>query len=494
MKKRILLFQLIASCYLLNAQSIAKKQDPPALPAITQADLKKDLYDLADAHFRGRSGGTLDELKAAMWIAEKYRAIGLRPAGEDGTYFQYFNMWRNRISDQSTIQINNQLLKLWSEVAVAQMAICNIDAPILFIDKSTAANLQANDVKGKVVAMEADPAMYNPAVSLPSWRYSRSVQTKYGNPLIAKGAIAVIFIADEVGERTWEDAAANFKRGAYEVDGGSAMKITTTAPVIWVRSSAKNMLQTNTAVLKASISIDHFDYPSVNIIGKIDGTDPVLSKEYLLYSGHTDAHGVRNGINGDSIYYGADDNASIDVAMFATARAFKKNPSKRSVLFVIHGAEERGLLGSKWYAAHPTVPINNIVTVLNADMIGRNHPDSAAVLGTQSPHKNSSELVEMLYQANQEGPQFKLDTLWDKTTHPEGWYFRSDHVPYARLGIPSLMFTTLLHPDYHTPLDNAERIDYAKLKKITDWMYRLGWKVANAPKRPATDIGFKLER
>jgi hypothetical protein len=100
----------------------------------------------------------------------------------------------------------------------------------------------------------------------------------------------------------------------------------------------------------------------------------------------------------------------------------------------------------------------------------------------------------MLYQANLEGPQFKLDTLWDKPSHPEGWYFRSDHLPYARLGIPSLMFTTLLHPDYHTPLDNAERIDYAKLKKMTDWMYRLGWKVANSPKPPAKEVGFKLER
>lgn len=387
MKKSILLFQLIVLCYLLNAQSIAKKQSPPALAAITEADLKKDLYDLADAHFRGRSAGTVDELKAAMWIAEKYRSIGLKPGGDDGTYFQYFNIWRNRISDQSTIQINNQLLKLWSDVSVAQMANCNINAPILFIDKSTAANLQANDVKGKVVALEADPSMYNPAVSLPSWRYSRSVQTKYANPLIEKGAIAVIFIADEVGERTWEDAAANFKRGAYEVDGGPAMKISTTTPVIWLRSSFKNLLQANNTILKATISIDHFDYPSVNIIGKIDGTDSILSKEYLLYSGHTDAHGIRNAFNGDSIYYGADDNASIDVAIFAIARAFKKNPSKRSVLFVIHGAEERGLLGSKWYVAHPSVPINNIITVLNADMIGRNHSDSAAVLGTQSPHK-----------------------------------------------------------------------------------------------------------
>jgi Zn-dependent M28 family amino/carboxypeptidase len=152
------------------------------------------------------------------------------------------------------------------------------------------------------------------------------------------------------------------------------------------------------------------------------------------------------------------------------------------------------LLGSKWYAAHSTVPIKNIVTVLNGDMIGRNHPDSAAILGAQAPHQNSLDLVTMALDANKEGPGFKLDTLWDKPAHVEGWYFRSDHVPYARLGIPALMYTTLLHPDYHTPLDNAERIDYNKLKKMTDWMYRTGWKVANAPVRPATNINFKLER
>ena len=93
-----------------------------------------------------------------------------------------------------------------------------------------------------------------------------------------------------------------------------------------------------------------------------------------------------------------------------------------------------------------------------------------------------------------EGPNFKLDTAWDKPSHIEGWYFRSDHLPYARLGIPSIMYTSLLHNDYHTPQDNAANINYPKLKKMADWMYRTGWKVANAPVRPATDKDFKLER
>ncbi|MEJ7675278.1 MAG: M28 family peptidase [Chitinophagaceae bacterium] len=164
------------------------------------------------------------------------------------------------------------------------------------------------------------------------------------------------------------------------------------------------------------------------------------------------------------------------------------------LLFVFRGAEERGLFGSRWHSAHPVVDRSNIVAVLNGDMIGRNHPDSAAVLGVQPPHLSSSELAKMAFDANNEGPRFKLDTLWDKVEHVEGWFFRSDHLPYVRLGIPSLMYTTLLHPDYHTPMDDAEHIDYKKLKKMTDWMYRTGWKVATVKKRPAPELNFKLER
>jgi Zn-dependent M28 family amino/carboxypeptidase len=220
----------------------------------------------------------------------------------------------------------------------------------------------------------------------------------------------------------------------------------------------------------------------------------VLKNEYVLYSGHQDAHGIRNPQEQDSVYYGADDNASVDVAMFACARAFKAHPSKRSILFVIHGAEERGLLGSRYYASHPTVDINKVVTVLNGDMIGRNHIDSAAILGMLAPHKNSSDLVNMALHANAIGPKFKLDTTYDKVTHVEGWYFRSDHVPYARLGIPALMYTSLLHPDYHTPKDNAQNINYPKLKKMTDWMFLTGWEVANRKEKPAKEPNFKLER
>ncbi|MFA9205191.1 MAG: M28 family metallopeptidase [Burkholderiaceae bacterium] len=479
---------------IMSGSLLAQNANPPGLKYIKESELKKDLYTLADAHFNGRSAGTLDELKASMWLAEKYRSIGLLPAGDDGTYLQFFNLWRNHISDKSVIKINNKTAKLWNEVAVAQMANATIVAPITYLGNAADIDTTKLDIKNKVVAIEASSNGINTNVSLPTWRYSRSVQTKYAMPLIRKGASAVIIIADDFAEKAWDDAAENFKRGNYDIDGGPNVTLTTTIPILWMHANAKADLQNNTAFMNANIIVDKYSYPSVNIIGKINGTDPKLKEEYLLYSGHQDAHGIRNVHNNDSTYYGADDNASVDVAMLANARAFIKNPAKRSILFVIHGAEERGLLGSRYYVQHPTVPIKNIVTCLNGDMIGRNNIDSAAFLGMQSPHKNSTELVNLILAANNEGPKFKLDTAYDKVTHVEGWYFRSDHVPYARLGIPAVMYTTLLHEDYHTPLDNAENINYPKLKKMADWMYRSGWKVANLAKRPATDVNFKLER
>lgn len=158
-------------------------------------------------------------------------------------------------------------------------------------------------------------------------------------------------------------------------------------------------------------------------------------------------------------------------------------------MFVWHGAKENGLLGSKW----PTVPKTSIVAGLDGDMIGRNNPDSAALLGAQSPHKNSGELVAMAMQSNNEGPRFKLDTLWDKTTYVEGWYFRSDHLLYA---MPVILLSFLLHFGMQITTHQWMKVqeNYPKLKRMTDWMYRTGWKVTNTIKRPALESGLELKR
>jgi Zn-dependent M28 family amino/carboxypeptidase len=243
-----------------------------------------------------------------------------------------------------------------------------------------------------------------------------------------------------------------------------------------------------------SIRLERFTSPSVNVIAGVRGSDPRLRDEYVVFSSHQDANGVRVTLEGDSVHAGADDNASVSAAILAAARAFVRQPGRRSVLFIHHGSEERGLLGSRYHAAHPVVPLAQIVAVLNGDMIGRNHPDSASLLGAQPPHRNSTDLVAMALRANALTGKFTLDSLWDRPTHSEGWYFRSDHLPYARMNVPALMYSTNLHDDYHTPRDNPARIDYPKLTRMAQWMYLTGWFVANAAERPKLDPGFKLER
>jgi Peptidase family M28 len=477
----------------LQAQPKSKSKTPAGLKTITLEDLKKDVYAMADPHFNGRSAGTIDELKASMWFAERMREAGIAPAGDDGTYFQFFSMQRHRISSASTISIGSHHLKLWSEVLITQIAPAQVNAPVVYLGEVNKIDLNNLNVQGKAVAVHVVPDGINLNVSLPEWRYNRLVMTKYGNDLISKGAAAVIFISDEYGERAWPYAKENLILGTF-ANERTVPAPEPKAPIMWLHSNATEWIRNEGLTLNASLIMESFTYPSVNIIGKVEGNDSVLKNEYVLLSGHHDALGIRNVIGNDSIYHGADDNVSVNVAMLATARALKKFPGKRSALLVIHGAEERGLIGSRYFASHPTVPISSIVTVLNGDMIGRNHPDSAALLGSQAPHRSSSDLVTMAMEANAEGPQFKLDTLWDKPTHIEGWFFRSDHLPYARLNIPSLMYTTLLHPDYHTPQDNAQNIDYEKLLKMTQWIYRTAWKVVNAYQRPAIEPNFKLER
>ncbi|HET7637311.1 MAG TPA: M28 family peptidase, partial [Ktedonobacteraceae bacterium] len=358
--------------------------------------------------------------------------------GDDGTYFQFFTLLRKQLANNSRILINDKPLQLWTEAAVSQMANCNIDAPIVYLGNALNLDTNALDVKGKVVAVEANSTGINLNVSLPTWRYNRNIFVKYGMPLVRRGAAAIIFIADEQAEKSWADAAENFKRGTYDLAAKPNLPTASLPPVIWLHANAKTLLQQGTANAKINLVISTYEYPSVNVVGKVDGTDPKLKSTFVLYSGHSDAHGIRNAIKGDSVYHGADDNASVDVAMLANARAFVKYPAKRSVLFVIHGAEERGLIGSRYFSEFPTVPRQNIVAVLNGDMIGRNNTDSAALLGYKPPHRNSLDLVNMALAANREGPNFKLDTTWDEASHIEGWYFRSDHLPYARLGIPAI--------------------------------------------------------
>lgn len=459
---------------------------PPALSAIREADLKQDLFELAGDEMRGKRAGTQDELRAAAWLAEQAREAGLQPAGEDGTYFQFFPLRRITTASNSQIRINGKSLGLWKEAWVSAPVASQAEAPVVWL-KSGADS--AVNLKGKVVAMNLLPPAVLPAKGMSLWgyRYALSAIRQQSDMLKRQGVSAIVLVADSTAEAAIGFFGHALEEGIYKLEKPGAAAISTTVPVILVRQQYRQELQQPNARVALQLQVNNFVYPSVNVVAKAPGSDAGLKAEHVLFSGHHDHDGVGVPLAGDSIWNGADDNASVSVALLAIGRAWVRKPGKRSALFVWHGAEERGLLGSRYFVEHPTVKKESIVAVLNGDMIGRNAPDTAALLGAIPPHRNSADLVEMTLRANDLVSRFKIDTSWDEASHPERWYFRSDHLPYAQAGIPAVFFTTLLHPDYHTPRDEAQRIDLAKLVRMTRWMYASGWIISNTASRPLPD-------
>jgi hypothetical protein len=281
-----------------------------------------------------------------------------------------------------------------------------------------------------------------------------------------------------------------------------------------------------------------------NVVAILRGSDPVLKDEYVAIGAHNDHIGVRQTavdhdslraynveltrlgapvwdrnsrarrdslkaiihINvdslrklrparRDSISNGADDDGSGTVTVLEIAEALAAMPvkPKRSILFVWHTAEEKGLLGSKWFTDNPTVPRGQIVAQLNMDMVGRGSaadiagggPDYLQLVGSR---RVSTELGDIVEAVNAASPRpFKFDYQYDANGHPERIYCRSDHYMYARYGIPITFFTTGLHPDYHQVTDEPQYIDYEHMTRVADFVRDITLKVANLDHRPKVD-------
>ena len=250
-----------------------------------------------------------------------------------------------------------------------------------------------------------------------------------------------------------------------------------------------------------------------NVVAMIEGSDPQLKNTYVAFGAHYDhvgyAEGEVVGAGGDArrlgargrvtvgqeddrIWNGADDDGSGTVALMALAKAFAEGPRpRRSLLFVWHSGVEGGLLGSRYFADHPTIPIDAIVTQLNIDMIGRNRDDKASEANTVyvvGSDRISSELHNLNRAANAALPKpLTLNYEFNDPSDNEQLYTRSDHYSYAVKGIPIIFFTTGLHPDYHANTDEVSKIEFEKLTRITQLVFETGWRVANLDHAPARD-------
>lgn len=215
-----------------------------------------------------------------------------------------------------------------------------------------------------------------------------------------------------------------------------------------------------------------------NSVGILPGTDPVLRDEYIVISAHMDHVGTNSASAKDSIWNGADDDASGTAGVLALAEALSQAPTKRSIIFLTVSGEEHGLLGSSWFASNPPVSIKKIVANFNLDMIGRNWKDSIVVVGMEH-----SDLGGTLMKVSAMHPELGITPMRDPWPQ-ENFFGRSDHYNFARRGVPALFFFNGVHEDYHQPSDSPDKIDAEKESRVVRLIFHVLTAVANAAAKP----------
>lgn len=213
---------------------------------------------------------------------------------------------------------------------------------------------------------------------------------------------------------------------------------------------------------------------SPNVLAMMEGSDPLLKNEYVVVSSHHDHLGMRNGRPLD----GADDNGSGTVAMLEIAQALALEKPKRSVILAWFTGEEKGLLGSHYFVNNCPVPLEKISANLNLDMISRNDPESLYLIGSD---KLSTELDDAIRKANERTARMKFDYVYNDRAHPDRFYYRSDHYPFIRVGVPAVWFFCGTTPDYHQTTDTLERVDFVKMEKATRLAYLTALDIGNRP-------------
>jgi len=234
-----------------------------------------------------------------------------------------------------------------------------------------------------------------------------------------------------------------------------------------------------------------YSYEAENVLAFLEGSDQEVKDEVIVVTSHYDHVGIIDG----EIHNGADDDGSGTVTVMELAKQFMRLSEKglsprRSVLFMNVVGEEKGLLGSEWYADHPVFPLENTVANLNIDMIGRTdeaHPDDPRYVYLIGADKLSSELHEVSEYCNETFTNLALDYTYNAPDDPNRFYYRSDHYNFAKNNIPVIFYFTGVHEDYHKPGDDADKILYPKMAEIGKLVFHTAWYLANMDNRIEVD-------
>jgi hypothetical protein len=234
--------------------------------------------------------------------------------------------------------------------------------------------------------------------------------------------------------------------------------------------------------IRLDVDVDFYRSASRNVVALVEGSDPVLKNEYIVISGHHDARGIDDG----EIIPGADDNGTATVALMEIAQALMTERPKRSVVLAWFSGEEQGMNGSQYFINNCPIPVEKISACLNMDMIGRNDPDSLFLVGSDLLSKGLDASIKRVNR--NQGINFRFDYRYSDPSHPQRVYFRSDHYPFIRFGIPGVWFFSGFTPDYHTPRDLPESVDYNKFFKITRLVYLTAFDIGNMKELLKLDV------
>jgi hypothetical protein len=473
--------------------------------AIDAQDLRLRIGILAHDSLRGRETGTPQIESAARYLAGEMERLGLRPAGDNGSYYQSVPLERRRVSAEISVSAPAGVLAPGVEQVLPVSGLGGLPPPGRF------------DGAGAILygGHLVDPSIGDAEIALDELR-DAAVIVRLGLPegvgqaamprmtlaslfSPTSPAAALLLVAEETEADFWEYATEISQKGAISL-AGARPRGPGSPPVFLISSAfAERLLggplgqarlpQSGLGTFRYVLRESAEPVEAWNVVAVLPGADQARAGEFVALGAHYDHVGVGPPLNGDSIYNGADDNASGTTALLEIAEAFAHSPPgqrpARSVLFAWKTAEEAGLLGSEHFTDHPTVPREAIVAHVNLDMVGRNHPDSLMVIG---PRRLSTELGELVEAVNRRQPQpFVFDYSYDVPGHPEQLFCRSDHYNYARYGIPIVFLTTGLHEDYHAPSDRPERIDYEKLARVSRLVFDLTLEVASRPAPPVVD-------
>jgi hypothetical protein len=510
--------------------------------SITAAQLRDYLTFVASDEMEGRLAPSRGLDTTAKFIAALLSRWGVKPAGDDGSFFQQIVLRRDRtVPDSTTLAIGGVAFSYGRDF-LADRTPATVSGPLVFasdgwfVKSKNRDPYRDVDPKGKIVIVTASSAIPPPGVTAVDLQAAgRGVDWIYpADYARAKGAIGVIQILPLITQAdpdAMERMQQRLESGEYypeKLEASRPVSLPTVyATVRVVRALFAGEKVSANAVLanlQGSLPVTPFALQpdkkisftittsaerasSQNVVAAIEGRDPVLKHEYVALGAHYDHLGTRAVSTGDPVYNGADDDGTGTVALLAMAEVLTKAPRhpKRSVLFVWHMGEEEGLWGSQYFTTFPTVPLDSIISQLNIDMIGRSRPDDDTnprdknltgpnelyVIGSRMM---STELGALSKAVNQAYLKLAFNYRYDDPKDPERFFYRSDHIQYARKGIPIIFYFTGTHADYHQPGDEVSKIDFPKYETITRTIYVTLWELAEMKTRPKVDKPLAADR